>query len=335
MPESALLRRDSGAVVLTPGAQDVPESAGPGTLVLEVAGGHLCWSLLAGARIPVAVLFDPAGAQDWLWAVYGERVALAVAEEASGDFPVHPALADLVDGARQLAYAHWADRWWPASTVDGIPALDRRLLGAEIADLTEVCDLLVDGSDAQAPAAVSSLVEVTGRARDYALAAGAASASTGLILAAGTTGWDWRRCPPGLLDASEHAVSWQLFRDSGTSTVRVRAVAAPDLDTEPPEHLRPYAHIVTTSATADLALIRTGDSWAGATGINSDDITGVDIHVPGVGPADPDTAGGEHGPRMRQQIRDFAANRLRAAPGIAPVPLLRSEITAAASDPDF
>ncbi|MEU6560427.1 hypothetical protein [Nocardia nova] len=335
MPESVQSRRESGAVVLT--VAEVAESTDLDTLVLEVPGGHLSWSLLAGHRIPAAVLFDPVAAQEWLWAVYGERVAATIAEQTDHlpALPAAPALSDLVDSARQLAYAHWADRWWPASTVDGIAALDRRLLDEQIAELTEVCDLLIEESDA--PVAVSPLAPSTGRARDYALAAGATSTSGGLILATGTTGWDWRRCPPGLLDASEYAVSWQLDRESGANTVRVRAVAAPDLAAEPPPHLRPVAGIDTGVGTADLVLALTGDTWIGAAEVDSDDIAGVDIRVPGVGPADADAAGQDHGPRRRQLIRDFAANRLldRHPAGIVPIPLLRAEIDAAASDSDF
>ncbi|MEV5648645.1 hypothetical protein AB0L57_10385 [Nocardia sp. NPDC052254] len=336
MPEPVHVRHDSTGVIVTPaGAPNVLESAaGLDTLVLETAGGHLSWSLLAGQWVPAAALHDPVVAQDWLWAVYGEPVALAVAERTSGNLPAEPVLPDLVDSARRLAYAHWATRWWPTSSVDGIAALDRRLLDAEIAELTEACDPIVDGPDAQPPAVRTPFTEVTGQRQDYALAAGA-TASTGLILAAGTTGWDWRRCPPGILDASEHAVSWRLTHDSGSRTVRVEAVCAPDLTPGLPAHLWPHAHVTAASATTDLALTRTGDTWSGTAGIDADDIARVDVHVPGVGPSDSGTTDAEHGPRGRQLIRDFAAHRLRAAPATLPIAVLRAEIAAAASDSDF
>src|SRR5690606_23784921 len=110
-----------------PGAPTVLDPAPAlDTLVLEVVGGHLSWSLLSGQRLPAAILHDPTAAQDWLWAIYGEAVALALDERpASAELAAAPILPETASAARRLAYAHWASRWWPASTLDGIPALDQ------------------------------------------------------------------------------------------------------------------------------------------------------------------------------------------------------------------
>ncbi|MBB5916564.1 hypothetical protein BJY24_005476 [Nocardia transvalensis] len=340
MPGTVFLHRDTdGVITLSPtGARAVRESTAVlGTSVLEVVGGQLSWSLLDGERIPVAVLHDPAPAQDWLWALYGEQVALAVDGGVSGEIPVAPALPGSADDAWRLGYAHWAAQWWPASAIDGIPALDPHLLDQDIAALTDSCEMIVDGPDAIPPQGISQRAATV--QQDYALAAGPATAGApGLLLATGTAGWDWRRCPAGVLDASEHAVSWQLTRDSGRTVLGVRAVAAPRIGRAVPAHLHPHARVVTGSATVDLTLTLAGDAWSGTTVIAADGIASVDVYVPGVGPA-PVRSGSPagDGPEARQRIRDFATSRLRSArdrtdsPG---APLL-AEIAAAAADDDF
>ncbi|MFE7718273.1 hypothetical protein ACFU44_04455 [Nocardia rhizosphaerihabitans] len=453
------------------------DAPGLDVLVLEVIGGHLSWNLFAGQSLPVAVLDDPESAQDWLWAVYGEDVALAVADAALADTPMTPtdtalanaptdadatlarahadtadvdtALADadgdgdatravadadvarhhalsavpaqpwLVNALRRLAYAHWAARWWPASTVDGIPALDPDLLAAEITELTDACDTALDGADAepfvrpgsstrfdlppgfgttaghepldtgsaadQGRGAVRSdrlpnrppggapnrgaardgdhgpsestsrtpdhetardgtreLSETLGRADDYALAAGgAASMGGGLIIARGSGEWDWRRCPPGILDPGENTVSWQVARTAEISIVQVSVVAAPDCRRGVPEHLRPYMRVRTAqpartgaSPSDDVEfttpLHLRGDAWTGAVHIPGPPETSpeVTIFVPGVGPADPP----HEEPEVRAQIRRFARLRLTEHTGDS---LLTAEAAAAGTDEDF
>jgi hypothetical protein len=146
-------RAPDGVWVIAP--DDAPsvldDAAGIHVAVLEVLGGHLSWSVLADHTVPVAVLDDVASAQNWVWAVFGEEVALAVAAGSGRDVTVEPARPRVAAGARRLAYAHWAARWWPASTIDAIPPLDEGLLHGEIATLVEECDLLVDGDDAVVP----------------------------------------------------------------------------------------------------------------------------------------------------------------------------------------
>jgi hypothetical protein len=319
--------------------------APPDTAVLEVRGGHVAWSVLAGQQFPAAVIDDADAAQEWIWAVYGERIALAVADfdDTPTEFAPEPGLPELVALARKLGYAHWAARWWPASTLDDIPPLDPRLVDTEIATLTSECELLIDGADAIGANAdddlahevdrAESLAPRLDRAENYALAAGpaAGTASDALILARGVGGWDWRGCPPGILDASERAVSWEVLRRPGATVFRVSAVAAPGLHAAVPPHLWPRARVRGPAASSVAELTLSGDVWTGSAQAPErwESAVTVDVHVPGVGPAeiaDPGDA------RIRPQLREFAAARLRNVPDDT---TLLAEIAAAATGMDF
>ncbi|MEV1070036.1 hypothetical protein AB0J04_44790, partial [Streptomyces sp. NPDC050263] len=63
-------------------AHDDVDAVGPdfARSVLDVAGAVLVWPVLGEPRLPVAAVHDVARALQWLWAVYGERVAAAVHE---------------------------------------------------------------------------------------------------------------------------------------------------------------------------------------------------------------------------------------------------------------
>ncbi|WP_225725872.1 MULTISPECIES: hypothetical protein [unclassified Nocardia] len=330
------ISRRGGLLVVAPDGAPIVLDAEPGldTSVLEVPGGHLTWSLLGGERIPAAVLDDPDTAQDWLWAVYGERIAMALADFGGGAIEVDtdPVLPELVANAWRLGYAHWAARWWPASTVDSIAPLDARLLAEEIAGLTAECELLTDGADAVVDDPDRTTI---GRAEDYALAAGPGAAGASLVLARGTGGWEWLRCPPGLLDASERAVTWEVMREAGRNIVQVSVVAAPRIPVEVPAHLHPRAAIAASGGTVDVQLTRSGELWSSISAAPPEAETGVAVHiyVPGLPErADPG------GAAARQRVRDFAALRLRRALAggdtAADGPLL-AEIAAANSDSDF
>lgn len=398
------VRDEGGLLALTPDGAPLVTDAAPGldVLVLEVVGGHLSWSLHSDEALPGAVLDDRVAAQDWLWAVYGETVAVAVADDHPQTLTAEPAQPDLITDLRRLAYAHWVTRWWPASTIDAIPALDHELLATELAELTERCEMVAGGADAQVPyggrarsddhtsrldsgtdltgTADPSITRESGSARtasptspaseptrregrraDYALAAGGAVATGGLIVARGTGGWDWRRCPPGILDASEQAVTWEVSRAAGVSTVRVSVVAAPDCREPIPAHLRPVAYVgavtganrlagqtntpipdlpdtgpAVTSGGSDfgaptrplaVALRLQGDSWVGHVQLpdGADSVVTVDVFVPGVGPADP--PGDESA--QRERIRGFARERLTGANGF---PRLAAETAAEEGD---
>ncbi|WP_280302626.1 hypothetical protein [Nocardia neocaledoniensis] len=424
-----------GIVTLRPDDAPTTLDAVPAldTLVLEVTGGHLTWSLLAGQRLPAATLDDNEAAQDWLWAVYGENTALAVADDEGHhrELTATPARPELVTALRRLAYAHWASRWWPASTLDSIPALDQAALAKEIAELSAVCEAVVAGSDdpdsaatgymtadveagggalaldehrqaghardsglsevqipslsndqttasapmnepsgsqrdqanegsppnepsdSQQPGAVDeggspnepsasrlgrdhargdgqTAVPRRGRAEDYALAAGGEAGGTGLALARGAGDWDWRRCPPGFVDAGARAVSWQVRRGGGVTTVAVTAIAAPDCPREVPAHLRPLAGLRIGDSLAEVPLARRGDAWVGElrTADVIENLVAVAVFVPGVGPDGPLP---DESP-ARASIRDFARNRL--GPPQAD-DLLAAELAAAEDDSDF
>lgn len=349
--------------IAPPGAPDTTGAGpDPDTAVLEVAGGYLSWSLPADQRIPAATLHDLAMAQEWLWALYGAEVAVATDEyTAPVDLPARPERPALAAAIRRLGYAHWAARWWPASTLDGIAALDPELLDDEIAELTEFCEGVVDGPDAELPAGSRDEVDTavrpgsegapngresvsrTARAADYALAAGGEPGTRhgGLPLGRGSGGWDWRFCPAGVVDASEHAVSWELFRVAGSMVVEIRAVAAPGITANLPEHLRPHALVRTAAGVVETALELRGDTWTAEMSGAVDAVAGADVYVPGVGPFDPagayrrapgsdssvvpDSAGPERGTgamtgpsavgarRRRERIRELARERLRRA----------------------
>lgn len=266
-----LRRTPAGECVITPTGTDSPpptvlaDEPDVDVAVLEVAGGHLTWSVLADTPIACAVLDDVEAAQSWLWALYGERVAVVVDalaiepldpdERPEQELPIDPVHPDLVARAHRLAFAQWALRWWPASAIDDIPPLDRGLLEREITELIEECDQLFDGIDAaeaagvaDRPGEIDDLVDSEpGTARDYALAAGAGGTdnSGGSVLAGGNGGSDWRCYPPGLIDAAETAVSWELVRIAARTVVEVSVVAAPGLDAPDssamPTHLLPRA----------------------------------------------------------------------------------------------
>ncbi|MFJ8970123.1 hypothetical protein ACIRNS_14855 [Streptomyces anulatus] len=89
-------------------------------------------------------------AQQWLWAVYGERAAAAVDAVASGTPTAELTLPErptaLAGSAARLALGHWAADWWPTSYLDGIPALEPDVLGLELAALTHECQQLLDES---------------------------------------------------------------------------------------------------------------------------------------------------------------------------------------------
>ncbi|MFE3825013.1 hypothetical protein [Streptomyces sp. NPDC059092] len=359
-----LITPDTTATAAGPSVLD--GDPGVDVAVLEVAGGHLTWSVLAPAAPPVAVLDDTDLAQEWVWAVYGERVALALADGGGVVGGTGPALPALAESARRLAYAHWAARWWPASVIDSIPSLDEHLLDREIAELTEACDPLFAGRDdpadtaGAAPGTAVDIGQPLPRPGDYALTAGPGPASArtdpgapgtpadGLTLARGTGGSDWRRCPPGLVDASERAVSWRLVRAAARTTVTVQVVAAPG-PAPADRRLTPRAVVSGVAQPLDIKLRRVADAWlgdgqirgvAGVPGTESGTGMAVDVYLPGFGaPVRP----GPGDRQTRERIRNLAHARLAGARAAGArsgsaaghgAPLL-AEIAAASDDTDF
>ncbi|MFC9618793.1 hypothetical protein ACFTXM_01900 [Streptomyces sp. NPDC056930] len=139
-------------------------AAGPGFTgaVLDVAGAVLVWPVLGEPGLPVAEVHDVGRAQQWLWAVYGERTAAAVhacAARESAGVRVTADMTALASGAARLGFGHWASRWWPASYADGIPALEPDVLGLELAALTHRCHQLFDDFGDQPDDCAAELIE--------------------------------------------------------------------------------------------------------------------------------------------------------------------------------
>ena len=143
MSEVDIVRVGDGGVRIAA----VPGPVGPAfaRAVLEVAGAVLVWPVVDDPGLPSADIHDPASAQQWLWALYGERAASAVHACAAGESDGLRVMADatgLAASAGRLALGHWASRWWPTSYLDGIPALQPDVLGLESAALTHRCQQL-------------------------------------------------------------------------------------------------------------------------------------------------------------------------------------------------
>ncbi|MEW2410602.1 hypothetical protein [Streptomyces griseoviridis] len=101
----------------------------------------------------------------------------------------------LAGSAARLALGHWAARWWPASYLDGIPALEPDLLGLELAALTHTCQQLFDDIEDQPDADAAELIA------DH-------RAALGPLLR-----W-WRAAPPGTTTARRLDVVVRLIDDA-------------------------------------------------------------------------------------------------------------------------
>ena len=162
---------------------------------------------------------------------------------------------------RRLALGHWLRRWWPASRRDGIVGLDAALLDGELALLTAGAHEFFDDDSFDADVAgllrphgprlnflaqhedsriaglarscvelaedsgvpLEGLVEAVGRRDDYALAAGpGGGAGTGAAIAHGRSSVPWSAVPPGIFDAAEDTVRWQVAPDGEAVSVAVR-----------------------------------------------------------------------------------------------------------------
>lgn len=209
------------------------------TALLLARGATLHWDVLSDDMSdnasPTTTVHDPALAADWL-----------------DDDP------DVLAAARTVAYVEWALAWWPASTVAGVPQLDRRLLRAEAAVAAAGIDHVLDedtvtGALWAARDAVPALAAVPGAraaglaarlaelaedngivltepaapARaDLALAAGGPPVGRDVVVLRGTSPVDWALVPQGVVDAAAHA-SWTVLRRDGSSVVEVSVPRAP------------------------------------------------------------------------------------------------------------
>ncbi|WP_329551251.1 hypothetical protein [Streptomyces sp. NBC_00696] len=291
--EVVVSRGEDGTVHVIGGPDATPDFT---RAVLAVAGAVLAWPVLGGAGLPTAEIHDVQRAQQWLWAVYGEQVAAAVHACAVGELTSVRVAAEptpLAGSAARLGFGHWAARWWPASHLDGIPALQPDVLGLELAALTHTCQQLFDAGDDQPDDCVAELIgdheaaldaliqwwhstppssdtarrlesvlrtvddaadsagldgealrhlrtaldrlrpdgtpvdaaTLFARNDDYALAAGEPLVTGGRVIARGTGTNDWRRYPPGFVDASETAVSWTARALGARRQIEVEVVA--------------------------------------------------------------------------------------------------------------
>ncbi|WOX14738.1 hypothetical protein [Streptomyces sp. N50] len=351
--------------------------------VLDAAGAVLTWSVLGSPALPTADIHDAARAQQWLWAVYGERVADAVRACATGELTEARVPADptpLAGSASRLGFGHWAARWWPASHLDAIPALQPDVLGLELAALTHECQQLFDDDDDQPDDCVAELIgdhqvgldpliqwwhatpPSTDTARrlesvlrsvddaadgagldgsalrrlrsaltqprrpdgtpvdpatlfvrrdDYALAAGEPLVTGGRLIARGSGTNDWRRYPPGFVDASESAVSWTARALGARRQIEVEVVA----------HIAAPVTAVPLAAEVQVndgprnrvPLSRRVDAWTGRADL---DLPGGDrepriqlgVLLPGFDPGP-----GPEGGADRDAVRALVRRRLAAA----------------------
>ena len=269
---------------------------------------------------------------------------------------------ETLEPLRRLALGHWLRRWWPTSQRDGIAALDGALLDAEIALLTagaeefftddtfdsDVAALLrphtaalsahLQGGDPRVVELVRNCADLAGdvgvafaeaagvavRRDDYALAAGAdGDGRASSSIATGTDSANWGAVPPGIFDAAENTIQWQVQVADGAAKAVVRVelsgsglaagigvrlqsgdfsgVGVLDADGAATFPIFDGPHPVAESAAWD-------HDWQ-STGVT----VGAEV---------------EESPQMRQRIREFARARLRAPAGDA----FLAEVLAAESD---
>ncbi|MFJ9427364.1 hypothetical protein [Streptomyces sp. NPDC101249] len=302
----------------------------------------------------------------------------------------------LARAAGRLAFGHWAARWWPASYLDGIPALEPDLLGLELAALTHTCQQLFDdvedqpdadaaelidvhadalgpllrwwrsappgsatagrldavlrliddaadgaGLDGEAVRALRAALESRGtageplepapaagvgglfaRGRDYALAAGELRSAGGRLIARGTGTNDWRRYPPGFVDAAEHAVTWTASAVGAERRIEVDVVAD---GSAPATDVRLAAEVDVNGRPAHRVLLaRRDDLWTGRAEVDLPDggtpRVEVGVLMPGFdpGPGHGPGQGPEREPSTRADrdaVRALARRRLAEAEG--------------------
>ncbi|WP_129841593.1 hypothetical protein [Streptomyces sp. RFCAC02] len=374
-------RGEDGAIRVSDGGAALAACPDAAVAVLDVAGGVLSRPVVGDPAPPVADVYDERRAQQWLWAVYGERVAAAVHACAAGERTGVRVPADttaLTGAAARLALAHWAGRWWPASHLDGTPALDPDLLGLELAALTHRCqqvfdDLgdqpddraaelidehragldplirwwrgaprpsdvadrlggvlrLIDGAadcagldgpelrrlrtsldadrTAVAPADPGALFA---RGGGYALAAGGRTGPGARVIARGTGVNDWRRYPPGLVDASEDAVSWTAAALGARRVIDVEAVA---YDAGRAARVPLVAEVRVNGRPYRVPLAGRDDVWAGRADLDLPETVApprieVGVLLPGFDPEP-----GTDGRAGRDAVRALARRRLADA----------------------
>ncbi|GAA3900915.1 hypothetical protein GCM10023084_61710 [Streptomyces lacrimifluminis] len=355
--------------------------------VLDVAGAVLTWPVLDAPGLPWAEVHDVGRAQQWVWALYGERVAAAVHDSAAGrgGVRVTAEATALAGAAARLGLGHWAARWWPASYQDGIPVLEPSLLGLELAALTHRCQQLFDDEGDQPDDCAAELIEehlaaldpliqwwratagsvdmarrletvlrliddaadnagldgpalrhlrsslegrgpaaasadpgaLFARRGGYALAAGEPLVTGGRVIARGSGINDWRRYPPGLVDAAESAVSWTARALGARRRIEVEALADP---AAPATGTPLVAEVhVNGGAPHRVSLARRDDLWTGHSDLSPDPQAGVSaprievgVLLPGFDPG-PGAPGDADVRAGRDAVRALVRRRLAVA----------------------
>ncbi|WP_405468065.1 hypothetical protein [Streptomyces canus] len=169
-------------------------------------------------------------------------------------------------------------------------------------------------------------------ARDggYALAAGEQLVAGGRVIARGSGTNDWRRYPPGFVDAAEDAVSWTARALGARRRIEVEVVAH---TAAPPAGAPLVAEVrVNGGRSKRVQLTRTDDRWTGRADLDPGLLGGtepprieVGVLLPGFdpGPFDPSpfdpgsgsdpVPGEDRGRVARDAIRALARRRLNAA----------------------
>ncbi|MDQ0964227.1 hypothetical protein QFZ66_008105 [Streptomyces sp. B4I13] len=200
---------------------------------------------------------------------------------------------------------------------------------------------------AEVPAGLGAL---SARPDRYALAAGERLGAGGRVMARGSGTNDWRRYPPGFVDAAENAVSWTARALGARRRVEVEAVAHPAAPTAGAT-LVAEVH-VDGGGPHRIPLARQDDVWTGHADLSPQLSTGasaprieVGVLLPGFDPGRPGAPGAAADRGRRDAVRALVRRRLTAAAASStahdrspldacPAPFL-AETAAAATDEDY
>ncbi|WP_420309658.1 hypothetical protein ACOB87_03745 [Streptomyces sp. YS-B37] len=152
---------------------------------------------------------------------------------------------------------------------------------------------------------------------DYALAAGEPLVTSGRVIARGRGTNDWRRCPPGFVDASETAVSWTARALGARRQIEVEVVAhiaAPGAEVPLTAEVR-----VNDGTRSRVPLSRRADVWSGRADLDlpageTEPRIELGVLLPGFDPGPGSDSGAD-----REAIRALVRRRLSTA--ATPTPL--------------
>jgi hypothetical protein len=197
------------------------------------------------------------------------------------------------------------------------------------------------------PAGLGALFD---RRDGYALAAGDTPGAGGRVIARGSGTNDWRRYPPGFVDAAEHAVSWTARALGARRRVEAEAVAHPAAPTAGAT-LAAEVH-VDGGGPYRIPLTRRDDVWTGHADLTPQLSTGalsprveVGVLLPGFDPGRRGAPEAAADRGRRDAVRALVRRRLAAAatpPAQDDRPLFDdcsapflAETVAAATDEDY